>query len=562
MAILKTLTLSQISPTRWLLLFFAILGGFRIAWLGSGACAMGDEFRYWYSAQMLLAASKFDLVGTLSPMFDTAGRPGLAIVQLPPILLQSIVFKITGLDPRSVESLWIPQIWNVGITLLGAWFFFKNSVRTFSFSEKNSAWMTVIFCLLTSSNFYVRHLLPYDVALCFFLFVLLKISKKINPIWIGFLTAFGYSIYPGYWPIGFAIFVVFFTYNTLIFSKIHIQNLFKKLHLKRAFSFIFGFILLILFYEILARISGKSFIENSLHGGTEFLHFLQLPFDGSVGFLLDYLWTVEGFGGVILIFFSMLFLISISSLWFAQKKYHHKITASTDLFPYLEKVSAIEIFVFSLLVAFLLQAVLGYLTGMKIFYGRLFKQFMPAIIWMSGAAFFIMFDDKEPISRFLSFNKIIKVGVLTVFLSHFAAFHVNYSKLGYPRDVLNDFGFVQKTDGLEYDIRTKAPPDDQLRRVCEFEPPSYFTMPPVGSKKYEPLDSTLISNLFFVNFNSLPVPSRGEFHAFVPEKTGDWWISKPHFGAFAPYIFEENPTERRIFLDKNELKIGIFQENN
>lgn len=532
-AFFNSITRPENRPQLFLSLFLVAIGLVRLSLIGSGACSQGDEFRYWYTAQMLLGASKMDLAAALAPMFDTAGRPGLALVQLPPVIVQSIVFKLTGLDPRCPDSLLIPQVWNVLVSVVGGWLFYKVSNRVFGFSLKKSAWLTVAFSLLTASTIYVRHLLPYDIALYLFLWIFLLVFNNKKPFWIGLITAFAYSVYPGFYSLALVVLLLFFYKNIdrpLSFNKLIKPVLYFKL----------GFISLLIFYEILSRISGKSFIENSLFGGQEFLNYLQLKYDGSVSFLANYLLHVEAIPGLILMIGTFLFLIKTGL----------KIISRRSLNP-------LDLLAIGLVSAFIFQAAIGQISGMKVFYGRLMRPISMAMVWLAGAVFFVFL---EKMGRFVFLKMAVSAIIIGCFLSQFSFFLEEIQRFGYPRDMLYEFGLSQPASGLDYDIRSKTPPNDGLRRFNQFETSSNFTLPPENS--WHPKPKTVVdSSYIFMNFAALPVPFNQtltkEFPSFMECQTLKW---KSHFAGFEPYLFEEDWQRRKGFMHGRGPSISIFKE--
>lgn len=531
---MNLITRPENRPQLFLGFFLAAIGLVRLSLLGSGACSQGDEFRYWYTAQMLLAAAHGDLAGALAPMFDTAGRPGLALVQLPPVIVQSIVFKMTGLDPRCPDSLLVPQVWNVLVSLVGAWLFFRVGRRVFGFSAAKSAWLTVAFSLLTASTIYVRHLLPYDFALYLFLWIFLMVFDNKKPVWIGLFTAFAYSIYPGYFSLVLVVFLLF------LFNKAEKPFSLNKL-IKPVLGFSIGFISLLIFYEILSLISGKSFIGNSLFGGQEFLHYLQLKYDGGFTFLGDYLLLVEAIPGLLLALGSIIYFI--------------KIVAKTAR---REPLNPLDLLAIGLLLCFLFQSLIGQMTGMKVFYGRLMRPISMAMVWLAGAVFYDFL--KKMGQRVLTKNSISTI-VMGCFLAHFVIFWIDLRAIGYPRDMFFAFGLSQSADGLDYDIRSKTPPKDGLLRVNDFGPiTSYFNLPPENSwhpKAKIGFDSELV----VVNFAAVPVPTPLRLHHEYPRGENFELLEiKQHYASFAPYFFEEDWNSRQEFILGWPLEIAIFKD--
>ena len=135
----------------------------------------------------------------------------------------------------------------------------------------------------------------------------------------------------------------------------------------------------------------------------------------------------------------------------------------------------------------------------------------------------------------------------------------DFRQIGYPRDMLYGFGLSQPADGLDYDIRSKTPPDDGLVRLDQFEASSFFTVPPTNAWRPKPkimVDSTFL----FLNFAAVPVPVRGVFDPEYPMGSDFKMLEiKRHFAGFAPYFFEEDWAGRIKFLQGRPLEMGIFR---
>jgi hypothetical protein len=507
------------NKTRYLLiLILSAIGVLQLLLLGRGACALGDEFRYWYSAYMLIGLSAGDFTGFISPMFDTAGRPGLAIVQLPPVLIQSILFKTTGLDPRAPQSLLIPQVFNVLLSACIGGLIYRTSRKLWGFSRDTSVFIVLIYSLLITSTLYIRHLLPYQYGLAAFLFCMLHADGRCNTFLTGVLTAFAYSIYPGYWFLGV---LVFFLTNPG-------QNT------KKAALFLCGACVVLLTYEGLARFSGKSFLFGSATAARNFLYFLQFPYDGSFGLFWDYLWATEGLSGALFAVGAVFFFISAALKAFRKTQ-----------------LSKLECAGGILLVCFVFQALGGYFSAAKVFYGRLFYPFAPFLLW------FFMDILNRNVKR-IDYQKAVFAVLTGICLFRFVSFYKTFYQLGYPRDLLCEMGYSSGDTGFSYDIETAAPVNDGLNRVCEFETPHHFTKPPGGrfGVRETPLPD---SNFIFLNFASLEVPVYTNFSPFLIPENRHWIVKRLHYGAFEPYWFEESAERRRFFLKNKPLQLGILE---
>jgi len=113
-----------------------------------------------------------------------------------------VLLLTTGLNPNSPPSLQVPQLFNVLVTSLNMLLLYKIYRRFF---QAGMALLgMVLYSSLINTNLYLRHLLPYDHALFFFLlalWLLLRLTAR-SAGWkyglVGALVVFSYAVYPGY----------------------------------------------------------------------------------------------------------------------------------------------------------------------------------------------------------------------------------------------------------------------------------------------------------------------------------------------------------------------------
>src|SRR5258706_7651897 len=143
----------------------AVVAIYRLTLLGRGALAFVDETWYFKSVMTLQALGAGHLRAALYQVATTVARPGAVLARLPIAALQALplAFGVAASNPR---SLLIVQCFNVGVSLAILAFFFD--ICLVLCGDATSALIAAaVYALLANTNLYVRHLLPYDLALCF-----------------------------------------------------------------------------------------------------------------------------------------------------------------------------------------------------------------------------------------------------------------------------------------------------------------------------------------------------------------------------------------------------------
>ena len=182
-------------------LLLAVVGVYRLTLLDRGALAFVDETGYFKSVMVLQALGAGDVPGALAHIATNFARPGATLLQLPVATLQAIPFAF-GVAASNPRSLLIPAIFNVLISLATLYFFLSTC---FVLCGEAAAVLTagVVYALLVNSNLYIRHMLPYDWALCVGACALwLAVTRRRTAglaAATGLLTGASVTIYPGYY---------------------------------------------------------------------------------------------------------------------------------------------------------------------------------------------------------------------------------------------------------------------------------------------------------------------------------------------------------------------------
>ncbi len=180
--------------------FLVIMAGYRLTLLDRGATAFVDETLYFTSVMALQSFAVGDVRGGLRHIAAARGRQGAELIQLPLAALQAIPSAF-GIPASNLRSLLIPAVFNVVISLVTLFLFFKVCLVL-----SNDGWAalaaSVVYGLLVNTNLYLRHILPYDWALLLGVYALwLALTRPPSP-WLalvtGALTGMMITFYTGY----------------------------------------------------------------------------------------------------------------------------------------------------------------------------------------------------------------------------------------------------------------------------------------------------------------------------------------------------------------------------
>ncbi|MDO7853093.1 hypothetical protein [Hymenobacter convexus] len=493
--------------------------------VGKGAMMFPDETRYYNS----LKAAEYLMHGNVQLFFHelsgTYGRPGDALVRLLPALLQEGAFSMFGLNTNNPDSLIIPVLFNCIIVSISLFLFYRISLLLLA--DKTSALVaTLIYGSLVNSNIYIRHILPYDTALCLMLYLVYYVLKRrreavINRkdyALVGALSALLIAIYPGFYMAPFLAFALLIQWDApLTFVK-------EKLDCFVAYAI--GGSAVLSFFELLSRAGGKSYLLSSFH----LAHTIdQGSYEEGYSFLFKYLAQVEGILGVVLIImFSIYFVLFVRNLISYKLKF---LAMSSDL----------DILVFTALGFFLLHATATFFLHKMVFYGRLTHHFIPFMVIAA------VYGVKHLLSNKLGDYAMASVGVLAVV--SFAVFFFSYQKVEYPFDLLYSrysnnyageqfsyFNEIGASPGLKYDMP---------------QPRWATTKSPASLKQ----DTTALVNFAFLfPIRVIPGPNP------LLNKRNKVLYSAPHFINFKPYQFEGYNIQERELLQKAQYKYQIVTE--
>jgi hypothetical protein len=484
----------------YILLAGAVLFCCKLSLLGKGACQIHDEGRYFDAFRAFFEISQGNLQQAGKFLFSTGGRPMLAFAHLPAILGQAVLKFLTGADPRSIQSLMIPQFWNVVCNLGSCYFLYKSLKTHFRVPMHISIGLAFVFGLMTDSNLHLRHTLPYDAAQFASLILFYYSQSAQAGFRFGFAQVLVTLIYPGYWPLACISLSARVWY---LFHNSPMPSLY--VHIGRV---AIGCISCIAFMMMIAAWMGQSFWGETTQSGSNFVFDLPLSYDGVCLKWFKYLFTLDGVFGLGLGLVSVFVLFYLGIRDFQRRKLS------------LEIVIGICI-----LFAIVVHSLIGMQTQKSVFYGRMYKQFTPFLF------IFFYFGCSRLKAQNLLFGVFLFSGVL-----HYAHFMFEYTALSYPREILAQyFTYTQPADS-DYDIVSFTPTPDRVGREAEFPIFRYFSIPP-GSNGNTPCTGTT----YTINCEQLDLLGKERIAAHVPPRSAQQIYHKKHYMSHDAYAFEWLP---------------------
>ena len=496
-----------------LVLLVAVTAVYRVSLLNHGALAFVDETFYFTSVKALQSLSTGDVRGAIADISVARGRDGAALLQRPVAALQAIPAHY-GVPASNLTSLLIPTACNVIVSLLSLVLVFRiGVVLSGEETEKATAALAgaTVYALLVNSNLYLRHLLPYDWALCAGLLVLwLSLTKprtSMLAVMTGALTGVVLTIYTGYYLLcgALGIAVLWETWaSTERPDALRFAALFAG-----ASAAVIGAM------ELLFRAGGLSYI-GSLRDVHRDIAFTSYG-DGWL-FLPEYLMDVERLSGLVLI------LGAVHYAWHAAVR-----LARGGLRP-------IDRVMLPMLVAFLAQAASSaYLHAIPL-YGRLIHPWMPFLAWMLADAL----THASAMQRRNAYTGVYAAAVIS-----WAAAAWVYVPLKYPADVLYQMGIDT----------TRLPPD---RKLCELVPGTSYASPgPLNRVTNAPYTDDAAYILLNV-CQALPGVPRPRETAAIPAGATRLFDG-PHWMSFPAYAYEGLIRVDREAMRRENYRMQVFR---
>jgi len=496
-------------PRRLFAVLLVLAAVYRFSLLGHGALAFVDETLYFSSVKALQALSAADVHGAVADIALARGRDGAAVVQLPVAALQAIPAHY-GVPASNLRSLLIPTAANVVVTLVSLFFVFGIGV-VLAGSEWAALAGTATYALLVNSNMYVRHVLPYDWALCCGLGALWAAIVRPNSrgvaAWAGALAGGVLVIYTGYYPLCGAIGV------GLLWEAWATRE--RRDAVRFAITFALSAAAVIAAMELLFRAGGLSYIGSlrEVHRDIVFSSYG----DGFL-FLPAYLLDVERASGLVLLAAAVVYVCQLA------------IRVARGILRPIDRL------MLPMLAALLAQGASSlYLQAIPLF-GRLIHPWMPFLAWMLA-------DVLRRVSE--RQRRVVYPAVFAAVVASFGVTARAYWPLKYPPDVLYEFGIDT----------SRLPPG---RMPCElYEGTSYASPSPLDRATNAPYTGD--ADYLLLNFcQALPSVPQPREHAAIPSDATRLFDS-PHWMSFPAYAYEGLVRSDREAMRRDGYRMQVFR---
>lgn len=444
-----------------------------------------DESRFVLLEQGMRASFYAqEITPYLTALFSLDARPGYGLLYGPAVFLVALTERDS-----------VIQLANIVIVVLSCIFLYLIIKKIF-FSVLALISAFFYFCSLSSVT-YIRHALPYDGSILFFLLSLYATLQG-SYFLSGVLFGFSFTIYPG---------IYFSVLPMLLFLLLLVP---KEKRKKRLLVYVIGFFSVLLGFEITSRLfTGTSYVTTALKlSGT----ITQGDFMPAVIFYAEYVFANDGVLGVILGFSGAI----ITGFLLIKKRY--------SLGKY------ILLLFWLIVVNYLFYELMTFILQRMVLYGRTVRPFYIMNIILSTAVlsslFFRMVGHLQKTSAVIYKIVALIIVVLLVLLNY------------YPRYST----FVQ----LEY-------PDNFVASNRSLIPPVKKVFSSFASTKEQVPDIVPVSGLkagqyYFVN-TSLLYPYYGLKEIGCKEKV---LIERLHIlGLYGPYAFEGFNKKMRGYLRRN-----------
>jgi len=484
-----------------------------------------DEGIYYKAFTVLKRISDYQFQEALHLIFTSNGRPLGVVVNLIPASLQVLWAKFFGLNVFETHSMPVIFFFNLVTYFLILYLVYKIAILLFQ-NRNISILSILLYSLLTNSHIYLRHVLPYDLSLLFFLYVIYKLlyyfiflnDCNIFIIFrLGIINFLGFMLYPGNFPLYLATFLILIGFQL-------IQSFKKKYFLfSSIFAFVSGTILVIIPVEILSCIGKNSYIHSLQNlSGT----ILQGDFNESAVFLFKYMWDVEGITGIIWLVGVILYFIAFPKLLKNRPSYYK---------------NSIMIF-FILISLFVFYTVfLSYFLHKMVVYGRIIHQFIPILSIFSIVGYYLFYKKYIKAYGFL-----LVVFMMIIGIGNYLKNFFQYNQIAYPKDVFWKY------------LRYTSP--KIIKEVSEYKE-SWSNLPSAHYIKNEKIifkqDSILAVNTQYF----FPVEHLSKYKAYKVPVNYKLIFKGKHFLNFEAYQYEGYTPNARKIIRKIHPDIKIYKLN-
>lgn len=486
--------------------------------------AFPDETRYYSSLEAADNLLRGDFSEFSAKLASTYGRPGDAVIRLVPALVQKIAYNSFGLNTNNPVSLGIPVLFNFLILVISAWLFYQ-ICRLIIQGEIAALTAALLYACLVNTSLYMRHILPYDAALCLMLYLLYSVlnrkkeGKELSNSYfarIGFLSSLLITIYPGFYAAPFIVLAVLIDWLSPI--------TFLKSRWKAVVVYAISGVSALLMFEIVAQLGHHSYLISSF----DLAHTIdQGSYDEGFSFLFKYLLQVEGPVGLILIILLVI--------------YFYKVLIKLVRTRLPTALSDLDRIMFIATGFFLFHAFCTFYVHKMVFYGRLLHLYLPLIVL---AAISVL----ESLVKYKIRDALLIV--VSIFATgSFLIFFINYQKVSYPSDVLYHLHLKTGTSA-----KTKYVNQIGASSGLNYESPQPLLK---GQDYAKPSSDTIV----LINFAFL-FPMRQINAAPDTTKMGETMLfDSPHFINFTAYQFEGYTIPERDLIRARKFRqqIRVFK---
>jgi len=482
---------------------------YRFSLLGHGATALVDETLYFTSVETLQSVAAGDLQGVTDSLAKARGRPGAALLQLPVAALQAIPSHY-GVPASNLRSLLLVTSSNVIISIATLCFFYR--VAAVVCADEGAALISaVVYALMVNTNLYLRHLVPYDLALCAGMAAIWLAVTRRPTAWlamcVGLLAGALPAIYAGYYLLSAVV-------GAVAVGLAWRQDG-ARAALRTAVVSAAGVVIMLAAFEGLFRAGGVSFIGISRTLGQT----ITLgSFEEGWTFLPEYLVRVEGPAGVLLLVGAAVYLCRTA------------VRLRSGARP-------IDWLVLPAVAAWMAQAVLSAHLHRIVLYGRLIHPWMPFLAWMLA-------DSLSALGHAQA-RKIASIAVVVAALIGWGMSAREFLALRYGPDVLYEMG-----------IDTAQLPADRV--LCELVPGTSFASPsPLNRVTNAPYGAD--GGHVLLNFcQALPTVPRPKQPATIPPGAALLFDS-PHWMSYPAYAYEGLTPVDREAIQRDGYRMQVFR---
>lgn len=493
-----------------ILLLFSLVA--KLLLLGKGYLSNPDEYRHMASQDAFEYLKKGDIKNAVSQMFAVQGRPGLTLVGIIPAAFQNVIANYLKVGYNGIEAAWVIYIYNFIVFLFILVLIYK-LCRNYGLSSELALFSVLLYSLSINGYLYLRHVFPFDASLLLLLSGLLFFKIKetqwnnLSGAVFGFIIAFAFVVYPGYYPLAFAISLY---YGLKLISRKNV----RLLIIQGSFTLVGGLILLGIF-EFLAQYCGTSYLLDAKQlSGT----ITQGSFEESFSYIIKYLWQAEFYLGI-------LYLLSLSFAAF------YFILNCRNILN-----SNFTLLMLCIFCGFFIYASLGQFFHKMVFYGRLVHQFYPFLAILFGFSIHKLSEKSDLFNRrYFRMTLACLVCVLS------APLHLAFARVHYPTEILNGLGKYKK----EYKINSICERTSHIDNSTSFISDADSSVKPV----------MYLINCCYPTGPEIP----GDFVQYLPEKNLKLVFSYSHFINLTAYQFEGGNIEQRKAYRLNPLYIKAYK---